>query len=91
MTIDLNSHAEVGPNAVGIKTFELRNAQTSDRTLPVDVWYPAQASSNYDAHPEAAHPLNVPHRAQEGPHEDPSHSLFSHTETRAMAGRPHRS
>jgi predicted dienelactone hydrolase len=66
MTIDLNAHAEVGPNAVGIKTFELRNAQTSDRTLPVDVWYPAQASSDYDAHPEAAHPLNVPHRAQEG-------------------------
>lgn len=65
MPNDLNAHAEPGRHATGLATFELRNTQTADRALPVDVWYPAIASDDTASHPAASHPLKAPHRAQE--------------------------
>ena len=65
MPTNLTAHAERGRYAVGLASFELRNDRTADRLLPVDVWYPATESEDRNAHPEATHPLNAPHRAHE--------------------------
>lgn len=64
MPANLITYAKRGPFPVGLRRFELCNSDTADRTLPVDLWYPARSNDDASSHPAADHPLNAPHDAR---------------------------
>lgn len=65
MPNNLTSHTNPGPHAVGLKQLTVVDSENSGRTIPVDVWYPAVASEDLVAFPQAEHPLRATHNAQQ--------------------------
>ncbi len=55
--------AERGPHPVGVTTVELADPGDPKRSLPTDVWYPADAAA-FDSHAPADHPIGAAHEAR---------------------------
>lgn len=64
MPDDLDAQRRAGPHEVGLRSFELRDANEPERIIPVDVWYPAIPTGDNETNPPADHPLKAPHRAR---------------------------
>jgi predicted dienelactone hydrolase len=60
--LPLVDYAERGPYPVGVVSLELIDAEDPGRTVPTDVWYPADPASA-DATPRADHPIGGLHEA----------------------------
>ncbi len=61
--LPLVEYAERGPHPVGVAFVELVDPENPGRTLPTDIWYPADPTAS-DGSSRADHPIGAPHDAR---------------------------